>query len=127
MLVFSDSSWDDDHDTSISTECYLIFNQGGVIDHSSNMPTPIAMSSAEAEYNECCLACMATGNLHMAMNYVENIKEVSSEDNPVDIFMANRSAVDMSVTFKDTKNTRHIRRCFPFVKQGVDQKWHKLV
>ena len=39
----------------------------------------------------------------------------------------NRYAVDMSVTFKDTKNARHIRRHFHFLKQGVDQKWHKLV
>ena len=91
------------------------------------MPTPIAMSSAEAEHNECCLACMATGNLHMTLNHVENIKESSPEDKPVDIFMDNRSAVDMSVTFKDTKNAHHIRRCFHFVKQGVDQKWPKLV
>ena len=51
MFTFSDSSWDDDHDTSISTGGYLIFYQGGVIDQSSNMPMPIAMSSAEAEYN----------------------------------------------------------------------------
>ena len=86
------------------------------------MPTPIAMSSAEAEYNECCLACMATGNLHMTLNHVENVKEGSPEDKHVEIFMDNRSAVDMSVTFKDTKNAHHIRRHFHFVKQGVDQK-----
>ena len=44
MFNFSDSSWDDDHDTSRSTGGYLIFYEGRVIDHSSNMPTPIAMS-----------------------------------------------------------------------------------
>ena len=33
----------------------------------------------------------------------------------------------MSVTFKDTKNARHIRRHFHFVKQGVYQKWHKFL
>ena len=99
---------------------------GGVVDHSSNMPGPVAMSSAEAEYNEACLACMATGNMHMTVNHLEGIQEGSEDDKPVDIFMDNRSAVDMSISFKDTKNARHIRRRFHFVKQGVEQSWHKL-
>ena len=32
----------------------------------------------------------------------------------------------MSVSFKDTKNAHNIRRRFNFVKQGVEQLWHKL-
>ena len=40
--------------------------------------------------------------------------------------MDNKSAVDMSVSFKDTKNAHHIHRRFHFVKQGVEQMWHKL-
>ena len=48
-FTFSDSSWDDFHDMSISTVGYLIFYQGGVIYHSRDMTTPISMSSAEAE------------------------------------------------------------------------------
>jgi hypothetical protein len=126
LFTFTDSSWDDDFDTSRSTGGYLIFYQGGVVDHSSNMPIPVAMSSAEAEYNQACLACMATGNLHMTLNHIEEIQEGSKQDLPVDIFMDNKSAVDMSVTFKDTKNARHIRRRFHFVKQGTEQNWHKL-
>jgi hypothetical protein len=126
LFTFSDSSWDDDHDTSRSTGGYIIFYQGGAVDHSSNMPGPIAMSSAEAEYNECCLACMATGNMHMTVNHFEGITEGSPEDLPVDIFMDSKSAVDMSMSFKDTKNARHIRRRFHFVKQGHEQKWHML-
>ena len=90
------------------------------------MPGPVAMSSAEAEYNEACLACMATGNLHMTLNHIEGIQEGSDQDLPVDIFMDNKSAVDMSVSFKDTKNARHIQRRFHFVKQGSEQNWHKL-
>ena len=84
------------------------------------------MSSAEAEYNKCCLACMATSNMHMTLNHVEGIEEGSPDDHPVDIFMDNRSAVDMSLTFTDTKNAHHIRRRFHFVKQGAEQNWHKL-
>ena len=40
--------------------------------------------------------------------------------------MDNKSAVDMSVSFKDTKNAHHICRRFHFVKQGVEQFWKKL-
>ena len=62
----------------------------------------------------------------MTLNHIEGIQEGSKDDLPVDIFMDNKSAVDMSVSFKDTKNARHIRRRFHFVKQGVEQLWHKL-
>ena len=40
--------------------------------------------------------------------------------------MDNKLAVDMSETFKDTKNARHIGRRFHFVKQGTEQNWHTL-
>ena len=90
------------------------------------MPVPVAMSSSEAEYNEACLAHMATGNMHMTLNHIEGVQEGSKDDLPVDILMDKKSAVDMSVYFKDTKNARHIRRRFHFVKQGVDPSWNKL-
>ena len=70
------SSWDDDYDTSRSTGGYIILFQGGPIDHSSNMPIPVSMISAEAEYNHSCLVCMATGNLHMTLNHIEGVNEV---------------------------------------------------
>ena len=127
MFTFCDSSWDDDHDTSRSTGGFLIFYQGGVVDHSSNMPDPIAMSSIEAEYNEACMACMATSHMHMTLNYMENVKDESAEEKAVNIYLDNCSAVDMSHTFKDAKNARHIRRHFNFVKQGLQENCHKLV
>ena len=97
------------------------------MDHSNNMPIPVAMSSAEAKYNQACLECMATGKMHMTLNHIEGIQEGSKDDLPVYILMDKRSAVDMSVSFKDTKNAHHIRCRFHFVKQGVEQLWHKLI
>ena len=119
LFTLTDSSWDDDFDTSRSTRGYIIFYQGGVVDHSSSMPIPVAMSSAEAEYNQACLECMATGNMHMTLNHIEGIQEGSKEYIPVHILMDNKSAVYMSVSIKDTKNAHHIHRIFHFVKQGV--------
>eukprot|EP00590_Aulacoseira_subarctica_P011990 CAMPEP_0172438678 /NCGR_PEP_ID=MMETSP1064-20121228/72925_1 /TAXON_ID=202472 /ORGANISM="Aulacoseira subarctica , Strain CCAP 1002/5" /LENGTH=108 /DNA_ID=CAMNT_0013187245 /DNA_START=574 /DNA_END=900 /DNA_ORIENTATION=+ len=49
FFTFSDSSWNDDVDTGRSTGCYLISYMRGIVDHSSNMPDHVAMSSAEAE------------------------------------------------------------------------------
>jgi hypothetical protein len=52
---FSNSSWNDDVDTGRSTGCFIITYMGGIVYHSSNMPDPVALSSAEAEYNEGCV------------------------------------------------------------------------
>jgi hypothetical protein len=41
--------------------------------------------------------------------------------------MGNSSAVDMIITFKDMKNTRHVRRIFRVVKQCVQYEWPTLV
>ena len=60
---FSDSTWNDDVDTGRSTGCFIIAYMGGVVDHSSNMPDPVTLSSAEAEYNEGCVAFMAASHL----------------------------------------------------------------
>jgi hypothetical protein len=64
---FSDSSWNDDQDTGRSTGCFIIVYMGGIIDHSSNLPDPVALSSAEAEYNEGCIAMMAASHLCMLL------------------------------------------------------------
>jgi hypothetical protein len=63
LCTFSNSSWNDDIDTDRSLGCFMIFYMGGVVEHSIYMPDPVALSSAEAEYNEACLACMATAHL----------------------------------------------------------------
>ena len=51
LMDFSDSSWKDCPDTGRSTGAYIIFYQGGPIDHGTHVPVPIAQSSAESECN----------------------------------------------------------------------------
>ena len=51
LMAFSVSSWQDCPDTGISTGAYIIFYQGGTIDHGTHVPVPVAQSSAEIEYN----------------------------------------------------------------------------
>ena len=46
LMLFSDSSWKDCLDTGRSTGAYIIFYQGGPIDHGTHVPGPVAQSSA---------------------------------------------------------------------------------
>ena len=48
-MAFSDSSWKDFPDAGRSTGEYIIFYQGGTIDHGTHVPGPVAQSSAESE------------------------------------------------------------------------------
>ena len=102
----SDSSWQDCLDTGKSTGGYLIFFSGGLVRFSSNVPSPVAMSSAESEYNQGCLASMEVSYVKML---VEDITMEKIEE-PIPILLDNKSAVDMSKTFKHSKHTRHIMR-----------------
>ena len=49
LMAFSGSIWQDCPDTGRSTGAYIIFYQGGPIDHGTHVPGPVAQSSAESE------------------------------------------------------------------------------
>ena len=53
-MAFSDSIWQYCPETGRSTGAYIIFYQGGTIDHVTHVPGPVAQSSAEIEYNAAC-------------------------------------------------------------------------
>jgi hypothetical protein len=78
---FTDSSWNDDQDTGHSTGCFIITYMGGAVDHSSNMPDPVAMSSVEAEYNEGCVAFMAASHLRMLLCELTNTQDETMPPN----------------------------------------------
>ena len=54
LMDFSDSIWKDCPDTGRSTGSYIIFYQGGPIDHGTHVPGPVSQSSAESHYNAAC-------------------------------------------------------------------------
>ena len=41
-MAFSDYIWKDCPDTGRSTGAYIIFNEGGKIDHGTHVPVPVA-------------------------------------------------------------------------------------
>jgi len=68
-----DSSWQDCPDTGRSTGSYLLFKQGGVVDFNTFVPTPVAMSSAEAECNAGAVAGMAMYHIRMLNNKINGL------------------------------------------------------
>jgi hypothetical protein len=96
-----------------STGCFIIMYMGGIVDHSSNMPDSVALSSAEAEYNEGCVAFMAASHLRMLLCEFEGVRD---EDTPAtSMYFDSKSAIAMGVNYKDTKHTRHILRRYHYV------------
>jgi hypothetical protein len=79
---------------------------GGVVDHSSNLPVPVALSLAEPKYNEGCLAFMAANHLRMLLLELEGIND--NDLSPAVIYSDNHSAIAMGDSYKDTKHMRHI-------------------
>jgi hypothetical protein len=120
LFGFSDSSWNDDTDTGRSTGCFILTYMGGIVDHSSNMPDPVALSSAKAEYNEGCVAFMAASHLRMLLYELEGVDESSME--PTMMFFNSKSAIAMGSSYWDTKHTRHIMRHYHYVRNEIVAK-----
>ena len=109
-MEFSDSIWQDCPDTGRSTGAYIIFYQGGPIDHGTHVPGLVAKSSAESEYNAACTAGMALA--HFRMLFPELLNEdpdMVPKEAPL-IVLDSKSAMCMAKNGKDTKHTRHIAR-----------------
>jgi hypothetical protein len=117
---FSDSSWNDDVDTGRSTGCFILTYMGGIVNHSSNTPDPVALSSAEAEYNEGCVAFMAASHLRMLLCELEGIEDADMA--PTTMFFDSKSAIAMGSSYKDTKHTRHIMRRYHYVRNEIVAK-----
>ena len=58
LMAFYESSWQDFPGTGRSTGLYIIFYQGGPIDHVTHVPGPVSQSSPESDYNAACTSGM---------------------------------------------------------------------
>ena len=126
-MDFSDSSWQDFPDTGRSIGAYIIFYQGGPIDHGTHVPGTIAQSSAESEYNTSYTAGMALAHFRMLIHELLNKDpEKVPEEDPL-IVLDSKSDMCMAKNGKDTKHTRHIARRMYFVRNGENCKMKKLI
>ena len=125
-MDFSYSSWQHFPYTGRSKGAYIIFYQGGTIDHGTHGPVPVAQSSAEIEYNAACTAGMTLAHFRMLIHELLNkYTDIVPEEDSI-IILDRKSYVCMAKNGKDTKHTRHIARRVNFVKNGENCKIHKI-
>ena len=126
LMDFYDSSWQDCTDTGRSIGAYIIFYQGGPIDHGTHVPGTVAQSSSESEYNAACTAGMALENFRILIHeFLNEDPEMVPKEAPL-IVLDSKSAMCMADNGKDTKHTRHIARRMHFVRNGENCKMHKI-
>ena len=126
-MVLSYSICKDCPDTGISTGSYIVFYQGGLIDHFTRVPGPVAQSSAYSEYNAACTSVMYLAHFRMLNNELLNKDpDVDPEQAPLIIFDS-KSSICMDNNSKDSKHTRHIDRRINFIRNGEEYNLHKTV
>lgn len=120
IVMFTDSSWQDCPDTGRSTGCYQIYQQGGIVDAASFLPNPVAMSSAEAEYNAVAYAMQRCANIRQIFQELNG----NPPDAPLNIpiICDSESALIIGQNNKDTKRTRHIQRRIHYVRDGISSR-----
>ena len=126
LMDFSYSSWQDFPDTGRSTGSYIIFYQGGPIDHGTHVPGPVAQSSAESEYNSACTAGMDLAHFIMLIHELINKDPyIVPKEAPL-IVLDSKSDMCMAKNGNDTKHTRHIARRMHYVRNGEKCKMHNI-
>jgi hypothetical protein len=103
-----------DADESRSTGCYLGFLQGGLIDFSSSVPPPVAMSTAEAELNYASITCMAMATTRQAIMAI--LYNDPSRPFTVPLFTDSQSMDAIALNDRDTRRVRHVDRRYFFVR-----------
>ena len=118
LMAFSDYSWKDCPDTGRSTGAYIIFYQGGPIDHGTHVPGPVSKSSAKSEYNATWTAGMALSHFRILFHELLNKDPgIVPEEYPL-IILDSKSALCMARNGKDTNHTRHIVRRVHSARNG---------
>ena len=133
LTIMTDASWQDCPDTGRSTVGYMIFYQGALIEANSTVPTPVAMSTAEAEYMGACCGAMAAAHIRMLIYDMMHLgskswKQASQSlaETPNLLMIDNEAAVQMARNGKLSRKARHVERRFHFVRQGQESGFHSL-
>ena len=88
---------------------------------SSFVPSPIALSSAEAEINAMTVACMATNYMRQIICDVRY--GYSSRPFTVPILTDSSSGIFITMNDRDSQRTRHIERRYLFVRTARQNAW----
>ena len=122
FMDFYDSSWQYFPDTGISTGSYIVFYQGGKIDHGKHVPGTVAQSSSESEYSAAWTTGMALAHFRMLIHeFLNKDPDIVPEEAHL-IVLYIKYAICMAKNVKDTKNKKHIERIMHLVRNG--EKWN---
>ena len=117
LMAFSDSTWKYFPDTGRITVTYIIFYQGGPIDHGTHVPGPFSQSSTESDYNVAHNSGMALANLRMLIHgFLNKDPDIVLEEYTL-IILESKSTVFMDENGKDTNHTRDILKRSTFCKE----------
>ena len=94
-MVFYDSICQYCPDTGIVTREYMVFYQGGPIDHCTHLPGPVAHSSAEIEYNTEVTVGMYIEHFRMLSNGLLNKDPYPVPEQTTLIILDRKSAIFM--------------------------------
>ena len=107
-MALSDPSWKYFPDTGRSTGAYIIFYQGGTMDHGTYVPGEFDQLSGEGEYNAECTAGIALAHFRVLIHELLNKDpDIFPEEAPI-IILDRSFAVCMANNGKDTNHIRHI-------------------
>ena len=109
LFRMHDSSWQDCPDTGQSTGSYVIFGQEGPVDYSTYIPSPVAMSSAEAECNGGAVAGMAMSHIQILQNELDGYEANIIRNGPLMMFCNSASAITIVNLDKDIKSLLHCK------------------
>jgi hypothetical protein len=111
----------------------MIFYNGALIKANSTMPTPITLSTSEAEYMAAWSASMATAHIRMLLYDMTNLgtKQWRESTQPLTtipsiLMLDNVATVQIARNGKLTRKTRHIEGRFHYVRQGQQDGTHQL-
>ena len=126
LMAFSRYSCKYFLDTSRSTGSYIIFYQGGKIDHGTHAPGAVSKSSAEIYYSAACTAGMYLSHFSMLIcEFLNENPDIFPYEAPL-IIVDSKSDICMDNIVKDANHTRHIDRRVSFVSNGEKFKMHKI-
>jgi hypothetical protein len=80
-------------------------------------PTPVALSSAEAEYNNSCAAAVAATAMGMLLQDIRGL--VTDVPLRIPLLLDNKACISMGESFSDRKHNRHIIRRYHYVRYMV--------
>lgn len=118
FVVFADSSHAD-ADKGKSTACHLLVVQGGLIEHTSWVPNPVPLSTAESESNCYSVAIMKI--LSTMKAFAPLFMGNPNDTLTVPILVDSNAAIAMNTSDQPTRRTRHVESRFWFGKQAIQE------